>query len=79
MSALDKFSFGESVNQLNRTVVLEQHLIGDVPNHDRTVRVGLDHQQDLILLRRDSFRVSHGFAESQKLPQGIPKRREPLI
>ena len=64
LSPSDQPGAGEPINQLNRAIVLEQHLIGEAPDHYRAIWVGLDHQQGLVLLRRDPSLAGRSVAKS---------------
>ena len=79
VSALGQVGPNEPVDQLNRTVMLQQHLIGEILDHDRALGTDFDHQKGLVLLRRDPSRAGHGLAERQKPPQGKAKSGQPLV
>jgi hypothetical protein len=70
MATHDKAGQRKPVNELNRAMVLQQHLLGEFPDHDCSRRVSLNCQQRLVLRRCDFRRPRNSFAESEKPSQG---------
>jgi hypothetical protein len=79
MASFDETAVDEAINHLNCSVRPQQHLIGEVSDHDRAGGVGLDDQQGLILLRGYARGAGHGLAERQEPSQGQPERGEAVV
>jgi hypothetical protein len=70
VTTCDETGSREAVNKLNRAMMLQQQLVGELPDHDCSCRVGLDRQQRLVLPWCDPRLPRRSFTERQKSPQG---------
>jgi hypothetical protein len=75
----DKSRPGKPINELNSAMVLQQHLLSKLADHDRASRVRLNDEQSLILPGGDTSLMGHCIAEGKKLPQGEPEGGESPI